>query len=136
MCPAVVAEAFHVASSGRPGPVLIDLPKDVAAGVATRIKAWNAPNWDGDPEDTNALIHAGALIEAAERPLLYIGGGVTLAGATSALRAFARRTGIPAVATLKGLGTLPTDAPQFLGMLGMASTAPAPPTWRCRNATC
>jgi acetolactate synthase-1/2/3 large subunit len=123
--PAIVAEAFHVAASGRPGPVLIDLPKDVAAGVATRIKPYHAPNWDGDPEDTNALIHAGALIEAAERPLLYIGGGVTLAGATNALRAFARRTGIPAVATLKGLGTLPTDHPQFLGMLGMHGTRAA-----------
>ncbi|MGH6871382.1 MAG: acetolactate synthase 2 catalytic subunit [Rhizomicrobium sp.] len=122
---AVVAEAFHVASIGRPGPVLIDLPKDVAAGTATRIKAFHAPNWDGGAEDSNALAHAGALIEAAERPLLYIGGGVGIANAVPALRAFARRTGIPAVATLKGLGALPTDSPQFLGMLGMHGTRAA-----------
>jgi acetolactate synthase-1/2/3 large subunit len=123
--PAIVAEAFHTAASGRPGPVLIDLPKDVAQAAATRIKSFTAPHWDGDADDASALARAEAMIEAAERPLLYIGGGAALAGAIPALRAFARRTGIPAVATLKGLGALPTDHPQFLGMLGMHGTRAA-----------
>ena len=122
--PAIVAEAFHVAKSGRPGPVLIDLPKDMAAAVAGRIKSFTAPHADHSHEDA-ALAEAEALIEAAERPLLYIGGGVGMANAVPALRAFARRTGIPAVATLKGLGALPTDHPAFLGMLGMHGTRAA-----------
>ncbi|HXM00275.1 MAG TPA: acetolactate synthase 2 catalytic subunit [Rhizomicrobium sp.] len=122
--PAIVAEAFHVAASGRPGPVLIDLPKDMAAGVATRIKSFTPPQ-PSTANDDGALAEAEALIEAAERPLLYVGGGVGMAGAVNALRAFARRTGIPAVATLKGLGALPTDHPQFLGMMGMHGTRAA-----------
>ncbi len=59
------------------------------------------------------------MIAAAKKPLLYVGGGVGMAGAVNELRAFARRTGIPSVATLKGLGAIPTDDPSFLGMLGM-----------------
>src|ERR1700689_1119459 len=122
--PAIVAEAFHVASSGRPGPVLVDLPKDIAGATATRTRSSRAPHSDMT-DDTAALAEAEALIEAAERPLLYIGGGVGMANAVPALRAFARRTGIPAVATLKGLGALPTDHPSFLGMLGMHGTRAA-----------
>ncbi|HEY1630272.1 MAG TPA: acetolactate synthase 2 catalytic subunit [Rhizomicrobium sp.] len=123
--PAIVAEAFHVASSGRPGPVLIDVPKDVAAGVATRIKSFHTPNWDGEGDDSAALARAEDMIAAAEHPLLYIGGGAGLAGAIPAVCAFARRTGIPSVATLKGLGAVPTDDPHFLGMLGMHGTRAA-----------
>jgi acetolactate synthase-1/2/3 large subunit len=123
--PATVEAAFQIAQSGRPGPVLIDLPKDVAAGVATHIKPFAAPNWTGAPEESDALAKAEELLEAAERPLLYLGGGVAIACAVNELRAFARRTGIPAVATLKGLGALPTDDHQFLGMLGMHGTRAA-----------
>ncbi|HEY2069720.1 MAG TPA: acetolactate synthase 2 catalytic subunit [Rhizomicrobium sp.] len=122
--PAIVAEAFHVASSGRPGPVLIDLPKDIAASMATKTRTFRAPHADMT-DDKAALAKAEEMIAAAERPLLYVGGGVGIAGAVNALRAFARRTGIPAVATLKGLGALPTDDPQFLGMLGMHGTRAA-----------
>jgi acetolactate synthase-1/2/3 large subunit len=123
--PATVESAFHIAQSGRPGPVLIDLPKDVAAGVASHVKPFAAPNWTGKSDDGDALAEATELIEAAERPLLYIGGGVAIAGAVNEVRALARRTTIPAVATLKGLGAIPTDDPQFLGMLGMHGTRAA-----------
>lgn len=123
--PAVLEEAFHVAASGRPGPVLVDLPKDVAAACAGTIRHFTPPNRFDSHEDGDALARAEAAIAAAERPLLYIGGGVAMAGATGALRDFVRRTRIPAVATLKGLGALPTDSDLFLGMLGMHGTMAA-----------
>lgn len=123
--PAVVAEAFHVATSGRPGPVLIDLPKDiqfaqVAATVAPRIA-----NDDVMPAEPSAIRAAEEAIRRAERPVLYVGGGVKLAGAVAEFRDFAARTGIPVVSTLNALGTLPTDAPGFLGMIGMHGTRAA-----------
>jgi acetolactate synthase-1/2/3 large subunit len=123
--PAVVEEAFHIASSGRPGPVLIDLPKDVAAGTTTRVRSPSFDNRGGGEDDTNALEHAEMLIAKAKKPLLYVGGGVGIANAVAELRAFARRTGIPSVATLKGLGAIPTNDPSFLGMLGMHGTKAA-----------
>jgi acetolactate synthase-1/2/3 large subunit len=122
---AVLEEAFHVASSGRPGPVLVDLPKDVAAGRVTRAAEPRASNAPAFAADVAGLAQAAAAIGAAKRPLLYVGGGVGMADAVGALRAFARRTGIPAVATLKGLGALPTDDDQFVGMLGMHGTRAA-----------
>jgi len=124
--PAIVEEAYHLATSGRPGPVLIDLPKDVAAKPAHSPRAFALPN-DGDvaAHVEQGLADATALMRQAQRPLLYIGGGVGLAGAAPALRRFARKTGIPGVATLKGLGALPTDEPLFLGMLGMHGTKAA-----------
>ncbi len=122
--PAVFAEAFHIARSGRPGPVLIDLPKDV-----TVLKA--APDAPAPFKTASAaldeagLAEANRLIAEARAPVLYFGGGVQIARAERALRDFAERSGIPAVATLKGLGGLPTDAPQYLGMLGMHGTRAA-----------
>jgi acetolactate synthase-1/2/3 large subunit len=116
--PRVFAEAFHLARSGRPGPVLIDLPKDITVKTAP-------PEWPDRPEpaapalDEDGLARANALIAQAKAPVLYFGGGVAIARAERALRAFAARTGMPAVGTLKGLGALPTEMPQFLGMLGM-----------------
>ncbi len=119
--PEVVAEAFRITREGRPGPVLIDLPKDVAAARVSF-----APDPPRTPAaraarrlDPHALAPAERAIRAARRPLLYVGGGVAIAGAVEPLRRFAARTGMPAVATLKGLGALPTDDPQHLGMLGM-----------------
>jgi acetolactate synthase-1/2/3 large subunit len=123
--PAIVEEAFHIAASGRPGPVLIDLPKDVAAGTAARVRSPSFDNRGGGEDDANALKHAEILIAKAKKPLLYVGGGVGMANAVAELRAFARRTGIPSVATLKGLGAIPTDDPSFLGMLGMHGTKAA-----------
>lgn len=116
--PQVFAEAFEIARSGRPGPVLIDLPKDMgikeAAPVEPRVVRFRpaAP----DP----ALVEqANRLIAEARSPILYFGGGVGIARAERALRDFAARTGMPSVATLRGLGALPTDYEDFLGMLGM-----------------
>ncbi len=124
--PQVFAEAFMLARSGRPGPVLIDLPKDMGQ---KRIAPPPAPARAAAPvpraPDGDALARANTLIEAAERPVLYFGGGIAIVRAERALRDFATRTGIPAVSTLKGLGGIPTDAPGFLGMLGMHGTRAA-----------
>ncbi len=117
--PAVFAEAFHVATSGRPGPVLIDLPKDVQVGAVAAPGSPYPLNEPARRVDPAQLRRAESAIGAAQRPLLYIGGGVRIGAATEQVRAFARATGIPAVATLQGLGVLPNDWPGFLGMLGM-----------------
>ena len=122
--PAVIEEAFHVARSGRPGPVLVDLPKDVQVGMTGEDYGFHYPN-EITPLDHAAIAQAEAMIRAAERPLIYVGGGVKIAGAVEALRAFAEGTGIPALSTLNGLGSIATDAPGFLGMLGMHGTRAA-----------
>ncbi len=129
----VVEEAFHVAASGRPGPVLIDLPKNIAAGATTHTRAPIFDNRNSGEDDTNALEHAEMMIAKAKKPLLYVGGGVGIAGAVAELRAFARRTGIPSVATLKGLGADPYRA--IRGSLACsACTVRAPPTTPSMNA--
>jgi len=122
--PRVFAEAFRIACSGRPGPVLIDLPKDV--GVLSALpEPFELPEESPEHLDEAAIEAANALIADASAPVLYFGGGVAIARAERALREFAERSGIPAVATLKGLGSIPTDAPHFLGMLGMHGTRAA-----------
>jgi acetolactate synthase-1/2/3 large subunit len=122
--PRVFAEAFRIACSGRPGPVLIDLPKDV--GVLSAVpEQFELPEAVVEQLDEAAIAAANALIAEASAPVLYFGGGVAIARADRALREFAERSGIPAVATLKGLGSIPTDAPNFLGMLGMHGTRAA-----------
>lgn len=117
--PAILAEAFEIAETGRPGPVLIDLPKDVQLARlmhdtpskrSTRVSP--APEWA-------SLRAAEQLIAAACKPLFYIGGGVARSGSTALVRDIADKARIPAVSTLQGLGALPTDHPDFLGMLGM-----------------
>jgi len=115
---ATVREAFAIARSGRPGPVLIDLPKDVAiASAAARQPRFKSAAATGsEPE---ALMQARALIAGSERPLLYVGGGVSMANAEASLRSLMRSTGLPAVWTLKGVGAVDPDAPFSLGMLGM-----------------
>ena len=116
--PSIVAEAFEHAQSGRPGPVLIDLPKDVATGTAMPIWRERREGARVAP-DEDALTAANRLIGAASAPVIYAGGGIAIARAERAVRAFCTRSGIPSVATLKGLGAIPTDDPGFLGMLGM-----------------
>ncbi|WP_324750578.1 acetolactate synthase 2 catalytic subunit [Sphingomonas sp. LY54] len=116
--PRIFAEAFAIARSGRPGPVLIDLPKDVATMTAVP-EPFEQPTSENVAIDADAIARANALIAAARAPILYFGGGIAIARAEQALRDFAERTAMPSVATLKGLGAIPTDAPNFLGMLGM-----------------
>lgn len=116
--PRIMAEAFALARSGRPGPVLVDLPKDLAMGSVDVVEparvSYPLPAIDGD-----LIARADAMIAAAKAPLIYFGGGIGIARAERALRDFASRSGIPTVATLKGLGGVPTDSPLFLGMIGM-----------------
>jgi acetolactate synthase-1/2/3 large subunit len=122
--PRIFAEAFHIARTGRPGPVLIDLPKDV--GVIAAVPAPFDQPAEAEPEvDEAAVAAANALIADASAPVLYFGGGVAIARAERALREFAARSAIPSVATLKGLGGIPTGDANFLGMLGMHGTRAA-----------
>lgn len=120
--PRIFAEAFHIAASGRPGPVLIDLPKDVQVGVAAAPHTPSPTHAVARRIDTGQIRRAEAAIGMSERPLLYVGGGVRIANAVEELRAFARATRIPAVSTLQGLGAMPPESPTNLGMLGMHGT--------------
>lgn len=121
----VIKEAFHIAESGRPGPVLIDLPKDMLFAKGTY-----DPNrqvrrrFDKSVRtcDASEIEAAAALIRSAKRPLIYAGGGVVLGGAWDELRALAAKTNIPVTTTLMGLGVFPESDPQSLGMLGMHGT--------------
>ncbi len=117
--PRVIGEAFRIATEGRPGPVLVDLPKDVTNAEASLTPVWNAPREPLRVADTDEIETAAALIHAARRPLLYAGGGIVIAKAVDAFRDYAKRSGIPVVATLKGLGAVSTRDPDFVGMLGM-----------------
>ncbi len=118
--PMMVGEAFRLARSGRPGPVLIDLPKDVQVGDAAHLPAHVSSGTDAAEAPTDASLHAAlALIAQAQRPVLYGGGGIALGDAVAAFRTFVDATQIPAVLTLKGLGALPSQHPLNLGMLGM-----------------
>ena len=123
----VVHEAFYVARSGRPGPVVVDLPKDILIGAAPYTPPPTAPHRSYRPQtepNADAIARAVALLKGAKRPVIYTGGGVINAGteASEALRSFVRRTGFPCTSTLMGLGAYPASDPQFLGMLGMHGT--------------
>ena len=124
--PRVVREAFHIATTGRPGPVLVDVPKDVLTGLME----WH---WPSDADITSGLPgyrpttrgngkmikEAARLISEARKPVLYVGGGILKARAAEALRALAELTGIPVVTTLMARGAFPDSHPQCLGMPGM-----------------
>jgi len=116
--PKVLAEAFHLAASGRPGPVLIDVPKDIT--VATVKAGLRMPEFRS-PRAVAArdVDRAAALMTKAKRPLFYLGGGIEIAGAEATVRTLVQACGFPAVCTLKGLGAIATDDKQFQGMLGM-----------------
>lgn len=123
----VVHEAFHIATSGRPGPVVIDIPKDVQVATAPYVKpVLNAhPSYRPQVEpDAEAIERAVDLIMKAERPILYTGGGIINAGpaASQSLRALAEMMGAPVTSTLMGLGAFPASSSQWLGMLGMHGT--------------
>lgn len=123
--PAILAEAFAIAQEGRPGPVLVDIPKDVASAYVTTSHPASFPAWTAPAPDPAAIAAATKLIEQAKRPLFYAGGGVEMAGASPAMLELVKRTGIPIVTTLKGIGVVPTSEELYLGMLGMHGTRAA-----------
>ena len=116
----IVPTAFTIAASGRPGPVLIDVPKDVQNELV-EVAEWPRPGAPEAPRaaSEDALDTAAEMIESAERPILYLGGGVVGADAASAALSLAERSSLPTVMTLMGLGCVPADHPLALGMLGM-----------------
>jgi acetolactate synthase-1/2/3 large subunit len=123
----VVHEAFYVAKTGRPGPVLVDLPKDILIAPAPYTEPSLLPHRSYRPRtvpDPARIAEAIALLKAAERPIVYTGGGVINAGPEAArlLLEFVRLTGFPCTSTLMGLGAYPASDPQFLGMVGMHGT--------------
>jgi acetolactate synthase large subunit/dihydroxy-acid dehydratase len=123
--PGILEQAFRLAQEGRPGPVLIDLPKDVATSpVADELRAPVSPPLAPPPGGAE-LARARELLCASERPIVCAGGGIALANAVEAFRRFTARARIPTVSTLKGLGALPSDDPLHLGMLGMHGSRPA-----------
>jgi acetolactate synthase I/II/III large subunit len=123
--PRVIKEAFHIASTGRPGPVLIDIPKNVSNQVATyrrqtevNIRGYN-PTFDPHPAQIQKVAQA---LSESEKPLLYVGGGLIASGAADVLLKLAERYQIPVASTLMGLGVFPAKHPLFVGMLGMHGT--------------
>ncbi|MBQ1057598.1 acetolactate synthase large subunit [Micromonospora sp. C32] len=126
--PRVLAEAFHLAATGRPGPVLVDIPKDVLQAPATFSwpPALDLPGYRPTLHPHGKQIREAArLMTGARRPVLYVGGGVLKAGATEGLRKLAEQTGIPVVTTLMALGAFPDSHRQHLGMPGMHGTVAA-----------
>ena len=124
--PRVVKEAFHIAQSGRPGPVLIDVPKNIQQQKAqpifpTKINL-RGYDEDGPAADEVALNEVIGLIGGAKRPMLYVGGGIISAGAAGELMEFVERTQIPVATTLMGVGCFPETHPLSLKWLGMHGT--------------
>jgi acetolactate synthase-1/2/3 large subunit len=123
--PMIIKQAFHLARTGRPGPVLVDLPKDVIAAATDfnypsklKMRSYN-PTYHGHP---GQIKRAAKLIAGAKKPLIYAGGGVILSNASKELTALAQKLSIPVTTTLMGLGCFPGTHPLFLGMLGMHGT--------------
>ncbi|MGB5444576.1 MAG: acetolactate synthase 2 catalytic subunit [Psychromonas sp.] len=114
----IIEQAFKIAQSGRPGPVLIDIPKDIQLSEAV-IHALSQPIVIEEKLDNSLVEQAVSMIQSAAKPLLYVGGGVGMASAVSELRDFINTAKIPSVCTLKGIGCIPHDASYFLGMVGM-----------------
>ena len=124
--PEIIAEAFHIARSGRPGPVLIDIPVDISRAEFeyTPIEEVNIPTYKPTTRGHSRQIQRAAeLIAEAQRPVLYVGGGAIYSGAQEEVRALAERTDTPVTTTLKGLGAFPETHSLSLGMLGMHGTA-------------
>ncbi|MBL5923802.1 acetolactate synthase 2 catalytic subunit [Lelliottia amnigena] len=122
--PRVMAEAFEVANSGRPGPVLIDIPKDIQLAMGDLEPHFSTVETE-DVFPYAEVEDARQMLAQAQQPILYIGGGVGMAQAVPALREFIDVTQMPATCTLKGLGAVNADYPYYLGMLGMHGTKAA-----------
>ncbi|WP_343358269.1 acetolactate synthase 3 large subunit [Bartonella schoenbuchensis] len=123
----IIHEAFHIARSGRPGPVLVDIPKDIqcASGVYRAPQAMTSTHCHAQPkEDTKAIEHAASLLAEAKRPVIYSGGGVISSGleAVRLLRDLVQLGDFPITSTLMGLGAYPASGKNWLGMLGMHGT--------------
>ena len=121
----VIADAFRIARSGRPGPVLVDIPKDIQLAPADLETLIELAEESYANDEQAALAEARTLLSNAKKPVLYVGGGVIAADAVNELRQFAAMTQMPSVTTLKGIGTLDPNCPHFLGMLGMHGTKAA-----------
>ena len=133
----IVHEAFHIATTGRPGPVVVDIPKDVQVAVARYTKPGPIKHKTYRPQikpDLAAIEQLVDLLAAAERPIFYTGGGIINSGpaASQLLRELARMTGAPVTSTLMGLGAFPAASDQWLGMLGMHGTYEA--NWAMNQA--
>jgi acetolactate synthase I/II/III large subunit len=125
--PRVLHEAFHIAASGRPGPVVVDIPKDIQFATGTYSKVRDHQHKGYRPKlkgDLDKIKQAVEMMAGAKRPLFYTGGGVINSGraASESLRELAKLTGFPVTSTLMGLGAFPAADPQWLGMLGMHGT--------------
>jgi acetolactate synthase I/II/III large subunit len=124
--PRVMKEAFYLATTGRPGPVLIDLPKDVTSAPCSApfvddvdLPGYHVPN----RADAASIEKAATLLSKSRRPILYVGHGAVIAGAGKAIQKLAEKLQAPVVTTLLGKGAVPEDTPLHLGMLGMHGTA-------------
>ncbi|WP_413496104.1 acetolactate synthase large subunit [Morganella psychrotolerans] len=118
--PGIIADAFRIAESGRPGPVWVDVPKDVQSAIIEIDEL--PPIMPKDPLplfDAEKVTEAAAMINQAKRPILYIGGGIVASQSQQMVQSFAERAGLPVTMTLMGLGTIPQKHPLYLGMLGM-----------------
>jgi len=123
----ILHEAFHVATTGRPGPVLVDIPKDIQFAKSNYSKPKKEKKFNGKAHNKfkqNEIDELISLIASAKKPVIYTGGGVINSGpdASKTLREFVRLIGFPITSTLQGLGAFPGDDNQFIGMLGMHGT--------------
>ena len=118
--PSIMTEAFSVATAGRPGPVVVDVPKDVQLEKA-EVEEWPEAGRTAAPLplDISAIRRAARMINEAKRPVIYGGGGITGSGAHESMYLLAKKNGLPAALTLMGLGSFLPDDPLYLGMLGM-----------------
>ena len=122
--PRILAEAFEVANSGRPGPVLVDIPKDIQVASAS-FEPWFSTVSADEALPQAEIAQARQMIAGAQKPVLYVGGGVGMAQAVPALREFVSVTQMPVTCTLKGLGAVAAEYPYYLAMLGMHGTKAA-----------